>query len=379
MRPRTHTIRESIEELNELRHFYDGTIEELKLSFLRFLKEHPDKPLSEASEYVGITTRRGRYWWTTYRKEGLRGLLDRRAWGRDELERKVVLPRQLSAEAGQTYSSASSTSLVDYPALMNAIAGIANIDHPLQWARAFGDALMANLIEVDYAVVSVKVSVDPQSASQGGRRFVYRHHEDKSGKLNQDVPSIEKIANHNYEILIAQGQNQGFPFQNYHFPPTGFDFFVNQGTRERTQNSISTCTGSLLLFRSKSLPSFSAETIDLIERIRPFMAYVMTDYILRVHREEPEMEFYRQSLERIAGEASLTDREHSVLGLILLGYTEKKIADVLKISIKTVESHMRSIYRKTGVTKMNELFARYQTPLGFNRKNEDNEGNSGQL
>ena len=378
MRPRTHIIRESVEELNELRHFYDGTIEELKLSFLRYLKEHPDDPLAEAAEHIGITTRRGRYWWTSYRKEGLKGLLERRAWGRDELQKKVILPRTDASTLFQTHSSEASRasiSLMDYPAFINAVASIADIEHPLEWARALGNAMMTSIHEVDYAVVSVKVSVDTQNGNQGEKRVVFRLHEDKTSDLKQElIPSVEKLTNRNWEILVAQGQKQSFPFDKYHFPPVGFDFFINQGTRERKHNTISTCVGSVLLFRSKDIAPFSAETIDLIERIRPFISYVMTDFIIRIRREVPEMEFYRESLARIAGEASLTDREQSVLGLVLLGYNEKRIADVLKISVKTVESHMRSIYRKTGVTKMNELFARYQTPLGYGRKqNKDEE------
>jgi DNA-binding NarL/FixJ family response regulator len=43
----------------------------------------------------------------------------------------------------------------------------------------------------------------------------------------------------------------------------------------------------------------------------------------------------------------LTSREHQILELICNGKTNKKIAELLSISIRTVESHRKSISDKT--------------------------------
>ena len=45
----------------------------------------------------------------------------------------------------------------------------------------------------------------------------------------------------------------------------------------------------------------------------------------------------------------LTQREKEILDLLILGYSNQKIAKALFISIHTVKAHIESIYRKFGV------------------------------
>jgi DNA-binding NarL/FixJ family response regulator len=54
----------------------------------------------------------------------------------------------------------------------------------------------------------------------------------------------------------------------------------------------------------------------------------------------------RQSIPRLV----LTDRERGVVQLIAEGYTNKQIAELLRISLKTVESHRAAIMRKLNLT-----------------------------
>jgi DNA-binding NarL/FixJ family response regulator len=56
-------------------------------------------------------------------------------------------------------------------------------------------------------------------------------------------------------------------------------------------------------------------------------------------------------LSRGAREGSpLTHRERSVVQLIAEGYTNKQIAGLLKISVKTVETHRAAIMRKLNLS-----------------------------
>jgi DNA-binding NarL/FixJ family response regulator len=48
--------------------------------------------------------------------------------------------------------------------------------------------------------------------------------------------------------------------------------------------------------------------------------------------------------------AGLTHREVEVLGLVAAGLTDVQVAERLVLSVRTVHSHVRSIYRKLGVT-----------------------------
>lgn len=372
MRPRKQIIRESFEELDQLRLFYNGTIEEVKLMFLRLLKEDPERPIAETTRRVGISERRGRYWWDTYCRNGLRGLLERRVWRRDELEKNVPKIQAQRANKGRNKVNGAGSALqhvIDYPAFINAVAGISDLENPMEWARALGNLFIEQLPEVDYAVVSVRITVDIDKDTEREGRIVVRQYRDKSGELKESIESEKKV--NNYEKVIDQGKQQGFPFDRYHYPPAGFDFFLRKGLRDQqTMSSDSeptSCLGSILLFRNKHLPSFSPETLDVVERLRPFITYVLTSFIARRRRETPGLEFYSEAIARIAGEANLSNREQIILNLLLIGYSEKKIADSLHISTKTVESHIYSLYRKTGVTKVSELFARYQTPIGYSR------------
>jgi two-component system response regulator NreC len=44
--------------------------------------------------------------------------------------------------------------------------------------------------------------------------------------------------------------------------------------------------------------------------------------------------------------SKLTPREHEVLGLLAIGYTNREVADELTISVRTVETHRASILAK---------------------------------
>lgn len=61
------------------------------------------------------------------------------------------------------------------------------------------------------------------------------------------------------------------------------------------------------------------------------------------------------SIDDIAIEYSLTDREKEILIYIYKGYSNREIAELLKISPNTVKKHNYRIYKKTGVTNRVEL------------------------
>lgn len=57
--------------------------------------------------------------------------------------------------------------------------------------------------------------------------------------------------------------------------------------------------------------------------------------------------------------AVLTRREREIVELIAWGECKKGVASRCHIAVRTVENHVRNIYEKTGVTKVNELSAWY--------------------
>lgn len=57
--------------------------------------------------------------------------------------------------------------------------------------------------------------------------------------------------------------------------------------------------------------------------------------------------------------AVLTRRQAEITELIAWGATTKDVANILHRSTRTIENTIRSVYERTGVTKVNELSAWY--------------------
>jgi DNA-binding CsgD family transcriptional regulator len=55
--------------------------------------------------------------------------------------------------------------------------------------------------------------------------------------------------------------------------------------------------------------------------------------------------------------ATLSRRESQVAEMIAWGASKKDVSNLLYITVQTVENHTRTIFKKTGCTKSNELSA----------------------
>jgi FixJ family two-component response regulator len=75
-------------------------------------------------------------------------------------------------------------------------------------------------------------------------------------------------------------------------------------------------------------------------------------------RESEEREHRRAQTDTTQRLAQLTKRENEVLDLIIAGKLNKQIADVLDISIKTVEVHRARVMEKMGVSTLASLIRR---------------------
>lgn len=73
---------------------------------------------------------------------------------------------------------------------------------------------------------------------------------------------------------------------------------------------------------------------------------------------------YHPSKKKTDVDSNLTDREKEVLEHIALGYTNKEIAELLMVSVKTVESHKTRIMEKIQCQKRSEM-VRYAIENGY--------------
>lgn len=74
--------------------------------------------------------------------------------------------------------------------------------------------------------------------------------------------------------------------------------------------------------------------------------------------------FHSASLPRGAGSHNLTARELEVLKMVVLGHTNKEIASVLGITVKTVETHKANVMEKLEIDSRAEL-VRYAMAQGW--------------
>jgi DNA-binding NarL/FixJ family response regulator len=72
---------------------------------------------------------------------------------------------------------------------------------------------------------------------------------------------------------------------------------------------------------------------------------------------------HQQQKDKELDESNLTEREKEILQLLMKGNSYKEIAGTLFISVETLNSHIKNIYRKLNVHSRSELAARYRSSI----------------
>jgi DNA-binding NarL/FixJ family response regulator len=88
------------------------------------------------------------------------------------------------------------------------------------------------------------------------------------------------------------------------------------------------------------------EAVEALSRHEPFFTPKASETLL---------EGFIKSYGEFDKESILTDREREIVQLLVAGKVNKEIADVLKISVRTVETHRATIMRKLGINSIVEL------------------------
>ncbi len=104
--------------------------------------------------------------------------------------------------------------------------------------------------------------------------------------------------------------------------------------------------GDMRIWRDRRREDFSADDLRLLDMLQP--AFVAA--LARAH-VAPRA----QSCTLNAWADRLTSRELETAGLVITGQPDKAIARELDISITTVRSHLKSMYRKLGVNSRTAL------------------------
>lgn len=368
-RTRSVKISESAEELDQLRQYYSGKPEGRRLLFLLLLKEDRTRTIAEAARKAKISARRGRYWWDAYRKGGLQNLLDRRVWKREELTAPVRLESVEGTKPDSEGNDGEDSRA--WIAFLNAIASNSSEHEDVRnWISGFRSALMALLGDVDFIAMHIRTGINVVRVGKGKVQSYLEYGDDSTVSGH----SVERSGSHKhyYESLMESGRKSGFPFEDYQDPPHGFDFFLEAGRRDQSdQSEDDTLVASLVLLRKKGNPPISLTSLNLVERLRPFLVYSVTDFLVRSALLSTKGFEIEPLVERVAGNASLTPQESRVLLLAFMGHSYQEIAESLFVSVSTVQTHVQAIYRKTGVSKLGEIYAKFLTNRKFPDESND--------
>ncbi|MEO8298413.1 MAG: response regulator [Burkholderiales bacterium] len=102
---------------------------------------------------------------------------------------------------------------------------------------------------------------------------------------------------------------------------------------------------------------------DFVEK--PFSDNLLVDRVVEaLSRSEAALEAERSRAQVLGRLADLTEREQEVLRLVIDGLANKQIADVLDISVRTVEVHRARVFEKMEVRSAVELANLMRGPDG---------------
>lgn len=102
----------------------------------------------------------------------------------------------------------------------------------------------------------------------------------------------------------------------------------------------------LSYFHRSSPVSIFLRAVNLTIQKQRFVDQKVAPWLLDVYKLGPESK-------------PLSDRELSILNLVVSGHSNKEIAEKLFISLPTVKFHLKNLFQKTKTSNRKELIARY--------------------
>lgn len=349
-------VHETSDQLRRLLQKFTGTRSFARVMMLSIIKDRPSSSIRGISREIGVPESTLRRWISVYNEGGLDALVSVKG-GRSRVA--------LHGTPASTYSYSSDTDAPEsvlqlLPSLINRLPVTPDSQ---QWTRSFGDLLIEVFPDIDYAIANVRVTVDLINPDTNRHGITYR--QDFSRSAQRFMATMHrggKDEGPEWMRLVAEGKRHGFLAEQYH-DPVGFDYFIAKEAY----------LGSLVLFSKKSNMPTAESTLRLFERLHPFLTGVFFHHVAVHQLQHPADLLYRDLSTMIASDAGLTQRELEVVQLLFLGHSYEEASELLSVSKSTLLSHVRKIYRKTNVTKLSELFARYLTPRLYFKGRGDSE------
>ncbi len=117
------------------------------------------------------------------------------------------------------------------------------------------------------------------------------------------------------------------------------------------------------LFRTMILLIFSLALLEQSRRLRVILKN-QNDYYEKIRKKNKPL---FENLDSLSEKYGLSKRETEVLRELLKGKTYRAIGEDLFVSLDTIKSHVKNLYKKTGINSRSELFRELSREM--NRQN----------
>lgn len=333
-------INESPAQLASLARAAVGRSAHRRFAMLQLFAENPMRSSADVAQRIGVSERTIKRWWRIYRSDGLAGLIGQSGEG---VERTVPT----TADAGRERSSADNGILPEH--VIEFLNALPPQGDATQWPLHFRDALLKLLPDVDHVSVTVNMVCDLTATGEHRPQLIISQNLGSApGSL---MVNRGNAAGETATRLYDNFRAQGFPIKQYH-PPAPFVYLFDD----------SSYLGAVFLWTEREKPQIDRKTLELFESLRPFLGFVLSDLVARFRYSEPVSASYIEAIEELSSSIGLTPSEQQVVILLADGQSQKMISESMRLSKHTVQTHMKSIYRKAGVKSVTELIARYLTP-----------------
>lgn len=342
-RRRTAEVRETIEELRQLREYYKETPKATALHLLMLLKEDKRRTIADAAREVGISHRKAERLWKRYREVGLVGVV-----GEGGIGGKRPTCSQECQYEPKTVVTALETLLM--------VASILENREELDFVGRLRRLVHRIAPSVSYTAANL-VSSTLLDGEKMSPLMSYSYLPD--GKLKVSVMNANDFEFH-YQRAVASAIRNGVNLSKYVDPPLGQDYYY-ESDHSRESGELGTYVGSLMFFGEgnrgfgKDLCGLSRSDFDLIIGLRPFFARILISRIQSSVSNNISPVNLSSVVEDIKQEFHLTPTEVKILMVLSIGRSDMEIADLLIVSKSTVRTHIRNIQKKMGLRSRREL------------------------
>jgi hypothetical protein len=172
---------------------------------------------------------------------------------------------------------------------------------PVTWITTFREALQALLGDVDRIIININLACDinnPASYNINVAQIITEHLQEQDTLRSNIAVTMSDRDESPSQRLLEDFKRQGYPLERYH-PPVGFDFFL----QERAY------LGTIFLWRDIDKSPISQKTLEIVETLRPFMLFAMSDLVARHRQTRPLDRAFNEALDFLMRDAGLSEQE----------------------------------------------------------------------